>query len=441
MKKKILLLSDDIRTYTGVGIMSKHLIVGTSHKYDWVQLSAKSVHEEAGSIVDVSESVNKLTGLTDSYVRLYPSSGYGDEHTLRGILTQESPDMILTFTDPRFWNWFHKLEREVRQNIPIAYYHVWDNYPYPHFNQPIYDSCDWIGCISKLTYDVVNTVCPHRESWQTTYVPHGICSDTFHPMDDSRLLTDYKSTCIPGGDNIEFIALCNNANLRRKQIPDVIFSFKSFCDTLPNKQRSKVALILHTNPMSSKGCNVYDIVNSLGDEYNIYVSEHKLSDTLLNYLYNIADVTINLASAEGFGLTTLESLMSGTPIISNQTGGLVDQSGTLTESDWVYKLLPSVRNIVGSQSVPYIYEDICSRSHVVDALRHWYELDPEQRKRCGLSGRNFVKTTFGLSNMITPFIEGIDNTFKNFTPRSRFDCTLVTNTNQESTFTDKGDFT
>ena len=41
----------------------------------------------------------------------------------------------------------------------------------------------------------------------------------------------------------------------------------------------------------------------------------------MNFLYNIADVTINIASNEGFGLATCESLMSGTPIIVNVTGG------------------------------------------------------------------------------------------------------------------------
>ena len=41
--------------------------------------------------------------------------------------------------------------------------------------------------------------------------------------------------------------------------------------------------------------------------------------------YNIADVTINISDAEGFGLATLESLSCGTPIIANMTGGLQEQ--------------------------------------------------------------------------------------------------------------------
>ena len=37
-KKKILLLSDDLRMSSGVGTMSREFVYGTLHKYDWVQI-------------------------------------------------------------------------------------------------------------------------------------------------------------------------------------------------------------------------------------------------------------------------------------------------------------------------------------------------------------------------------------------------------------------
>ena len=36
-KKKILLLSDDLRMSSGVGTVSKNFVLGTIDKYDWVQ--------------------------------------------------------------------------------------------------------------------------------------------------------------------------------------------------------------------------------------------------------------------------------------------------------------------------------------------------------------------------------------------------------------------
>jgi hypothetical protein len=43
-KKKILLLSDDLRMTSGIATMSKEIVLGTIHKYDWVQLGAAIKH-------------------------------------------------------------------------------------------------------------------------------------------------------------------------------------------------------------------------------------------------------------------------------------------------------------------------------------------------------------------------------------------------------------
>ena len=52
MKKKILLLSDDLRMTSGIATMSKELVLGTIHKYDWVQLGAAIQHPEFGKVVE-----------------------------------------------------------------------------------------------------------------------------------------------------------------------------------------------------------------------------------------------------------------------------------------------------------------------------------------------------------------------------------------------------
>ena len=55
------------------------------------------------------------------------------------------------------------------------------------------------------------------------------------------------------------------------------------------------------------------------------------NDDEMNLIYNTSDITINIASNEGFGLATAESLMTGTPIIVNVTGGLQDQCGFMKD--------------------------------------------------------------------------------------------------------------
>ena len=55
--------------------------------------------------------------------------------------------------------------------LPMVYYHVWDNYPYPTFNKKFYESNDFIATISKVTDDIVKTVAPNVKS---QYIPHAV---------------------------------------------------------------------------------------------------------------------------------------------------------------------------------------------------------------------------------------------------------------------------
>ena len=184
-KKKILLLSDDLRMSSGVGTMSREFVVGTLDRYDWVQIGGAIKHPEEGNVVDLSEAVGKDYNIKDAYLKIYPISGYGNDEILRSIMGIEKPDAILHYTDPRFWQWLYNMEHEVRQNVPIFYYNIWDDLPYPRWNEPFYESCDLIMNISRQTVNIVDNVCQNkpRTDWDNTYVPHGINHKIFMPMD------------------------------------------------------------------------------------------------------------------------------------------------------------------------------------------------------------------------------------------------------------------
>jgi hypothetical protein len=82
-KKKILLLSDDLRMHSGVAVMSHEIVKNTLHHYDWVQIGGAIDHPEAGKIADLSEVAKKDWNIKDAYLKIYPVSGYGDPQTLR----------------------------------------------------------------------------------------------------------------------------------------------------------------------------------------------------------------------------------------------------------------------------------------------------------------------------------------------------------------------
>ena len=85
-KKKILLLSDDLRMHSGIGTMSKEFVMGTLDKYDWVQLGAAIKHPDNGKIIDCSQDMAATTGIRDAYCKVYASDGYGNPNILTQIL-------------------------------------------------------------------------------------------------------------------------------------------------------------------------------------------------------------------------------------------------------------------------------------------------------------------------------------------------------------------
>ncbi len=102
-KKKILLLSDDLRMSSGVGTMSREFVLGTAHHYDWVQIGGAIEHPDNGKVVDMRDALKDELGLEDGYLKVYPTNGYGNPEMLREIMNIEKPDAILHYTDPRFW--------------------------------------------------------------------------------------------------------------------------------------------------------------------------------------------------------------------------------------------------------------------------------------------------------------------------------------------------
>jgi len=456
-KKKILLLSDDLRMSSGVGTMSREIVMGTLDEYDWVQVGGAIQHPDAGKIVDMNSSIREETGIEDASLKIYPVNGYGDERLLRELIKTEKPDAIMIYTDPRFWGWLYNMEHEIRQNIPIFYYNIWDDLPYPRWNEPYYESCDLMLNISKQTHNIVQNVCQNkpRTDWDSTYIPHGINEKYFYPVKNEKEqleMNKMKSELFQGKD-IEFCLFYNNRNIRRKMTSDTILAFKTFADRLPKEKRDKTAFVLHTQPVDNNGTDLPAVVEELCPDLNVIFSTNKLENKHLNYLYNIADVTINLASNEGFGLGTCESLMCGTPIIVNVTGGLQDQCGfklrgeyinyrdygaieslhdwrkwenneELTHGEWVKPVWPKSRSLQGSPPTPYIFDDRADWYEVADRINEWYEMSKEERDECGFKGHEWAcsdDAMMSARHMCQLFIDHMNTAFEKWTPREKYE--------------------
>ena len=455
-RKKILLITDDIRLPSGVGNIGKEIIIHTSHRYNWVNIGAAIGHPEAGKRFDVSGDTNNIARIEDSSVMIYPNNGYGDANLLRTIINIEKPDAIMLITDPRYFTWLFSIENEVRKKLPIIYLNIWDDYPAPYYNKAFYESCDALLGISKQTVNINKLVLDDKAKNKIIeYVPHGLNNEVFYPIqnkEQDKEFTEFKKQLFKGKE-YEFVAFFNSRNIRRKQVPDTILAFSQFVQQLPKEKADKCALVLHTEIISEHGTDLLAVIETLvPKDVNIIFTPGRLEPKAMNYLYNLADVQMLLTSNEGWGLSLTEALLTATPIIANVTGGMQDQmrfefeDGTWIDFDadfpsnhrgtykkhgkWAFPVYPSNISIVGSPPTPYIFDDRCRWEDAAERLMEVYNLSKEERETRGLAGMEWAiseEAGFTSKHQANRFIKATDQLFNTWKPREKYE---LVNTNE-----------
>jgi glycosyltransferase involved in cell wall biosynthesis len=452
-RKKILLLCDDIRMTSGISTMAREIVLGTAHRFNWVNVGGAINHPEQGKRLDISQDTNAIAGISDASIFLYPTNGYGSPELVRQLLEMEKPDAIMIFTDPRYWVWLFQMENEIRKKVPIVYLNIWDDLPAPLYNKSYYESCDTLMSISKQTFNINRMVLGDTAKNKILkYVPHGINEKAFFPINEFMVgenkLTQEKKKQLFGNFDPEFIVFYNARNIRRKCTSDLVAAYAVFCDKIGKEKASKCALLLHTQIMDENGTDLKAVSELLCDpEYQkVYFSEARLTTEEINRLYNISDVTALISSNEGWGLSLTEAMMAGKMIIANVTGGMQDQMrfvddngkwidfndnfcsnhyGTYTQQgEWAVPVFPTNLSIVGSIPTPYIFDDRCDFRDVAKAIEEVYNLGSEERHVRGMKAREWVTSDESMMSariMCKNVIDTFEETFATWKPRNNFE--------------------
>ena len=222
-------------------------------------------------------------------------------------------------------------------------------------------------------------------------------------------------------------------------------AYKHFCDIIGEEKAKRTALVMHTQPTDNNGTDLQAMKNTFYPNGNIFFSSAKISPQQMNFMYNMADLTVLLSSNEGWGLALTESMMCGTMISANVTGGMQDQMrfvddkgkwiefdadfpsnhrGTYKEhGEWAIPVFPSNISFTGSPLTPYIYDDRLSPEDAAQAILKAYNLSKEERDKRGMKGHEWVMSDeAGMSskNMSKKVGECMEKAFKNFKPRPSY---------------------
>jgi len=411
-KLKVLVLSDHALSTSGVGTQTRHLLTGLIEKGNWTfrQFGAALKHSDYRTVVVNDDLIIK------------PIDGFGSPEILRVALATEKPDLLFIFTDPRFFVWLFEMEDEIHQVCPIVWWHVWDNYPYPDFNESFYEATDLLNCHSHMTYEMIKDKFPDKTNW----IPHALPENMFFPLKKEQIQT-YKKQLLGSDREDHFVGIWVNRNAKRKRPNDVLESWSLFLKELKRKKgHQKATLIMHTEPTDNEGPNLFRTAEMLGIHENVFFSRDRLEFEKMNVLYNVSDFCLNMSYAEGFGLSTLESMMTGTPIIAAKTGGLTRQvcnarqggeNGVALDIDF--------KTLVGSQTVPFIYEDYVSNQNVAKGIMKLYKKSNKEKEKLSKKVLKYARTEFGYQKTIDEWHETMLTTLAKFKEkRKTFDVTV-----------------
>lgn len=404
-KYKVLVLSDHALSTSGVGCQTRFLLNGLIEKGKWTfrQFGAAIKHSNY-DVVKVNP---------DFIIK--PIDGFGDRNLIIQSLVAEKPDALFIFTDPRFFTWLFEIEDEVRQVCPIVYWHVWDNYPFPEFNKPVYEATDLINCHSHMTYQMVKERYPEK----TNFIPHSLPEDIFFPLPENQI-KEYRRNVIGPGTEDDFVLFWVNRNARRKRPNDVLWAWKLFLDKLTPEEKSRVKFLMHTDPLDMEGPNLLETSNVLNIQDTVIFSNERIDFDKMNVLHNMSDACLNISYAEGFGLATLESMNCGNPIIAGKTGGLTRQVVDHRDgSENGVGIDIKCKSLVGSQSVPYIYEDYVDVQDVADAIYKLFKMPSQERKALGEKARQYALSEFGFQDTIDKWHETMEKAILDFRNNSK----------------------
>jgi glycosyltransferase involved in cell wall biosynthesis len=393
-KIKVLFVTDDIRMPTGVGIQAQKLMLGL------LKTGKYTVSSIAGSL----RKQNPQPVLFKD-IKLYPTSdAYGNPNLLRTVMNIEKPDILVLFSDPRFFDYIFMMDSEIRTKTKIVLYHTWDNSPFPKFNMPYYLACDSIVTISKFSHDLLQ-----QNGVDNINIAHGQDPSEFFILDPQvkkNIRTEFLQHI--GRPATDFIIFWNNRNISRKRPGDVVMSFLEFYKTHPNS-----LLLMNTVTVDPEGTDIGTLVKDLNkSNAPIVLNQQRVNTEQLNAFYNISDVTLNIAHSEGFGLCVSESLSAGTPCCVVKTGGMTEQ---MQNDNTTFGILmePEVKELFGVVQAPYIHRDYVSVETIVKSLEEVYQRTKQGawKTTVGLKGKEFINQNFHINTTIAKWDEYLQNLF------------------------------
>ncbi len=188
---------------------------------------------------------------------------------------------------------------------------------------------------------------------QPGYVPHGVSTSVFAPMSNRDELRDKI------GISDRFVIGINAANKDpfRKGMAEQLSAF-----ALLHKKHPDALMMIHGLTQDQNSIDLAAVIRDLQiseavrfvDQYHYYTGQ--LSQEHLSTWYNVLDLCSMASYGEGFGLTAVEAMACGTPVVASTSSTMPEVCGVgwLAESQRFWN--PTHRSWWRAPNIKSIYE-------------------------------------------------------------------------------------
>jgi glycosyltransferase involved in cell wall biosynthesis len=222
------------------------------------------------------------------------------------------------FSDPWAFDWFPS-------NLPNTLCAG----PFDHENYPV----EIQEMIRKYTYRAspskfqVKEWAKYKPSINWDYVPHGVDTKIFYPMDKKEAK---KSIGIPEDTFVIGTVAANSDKENRKGFTQSFKALQMFFANNPDVKKDQVKFFLYTNPQDARGLQIELFLrkcelSGITVLQNPMVFETGIKDSELANIYNAFDVQLYPSFREGWGMTITEASSCGVPNIGHDFSSMPEQ--------------------------------------------------------------------------------------------------------------------
>lgn len=311
------------------------------------------------------------------------SNGFGFEE-VTGVVTEFKPDACIVFNDPRIVTaTLEKLKTlQTAMGFKIIIYadQVYVGQPREYIMY-LNENANHVIAFTPFWEDVIKG---QGLTIPTSYLCHGFNQMSHFPI-PKAVVRPYFGVSME-----DFVVINLNRNTPRKRWDVCLASFAEVVSKYPNEP---IKLVIATSVVGA--WNLMDVYEAelkkrgismvTGMQHLVVIENPQaLSDDVTNMLHNLADVGINTASGEGWGLCTSEAMGLGIPQIVPNVGGhkefCTNDESILVEPIMSLYIDASIDPIVRGEA------QLCHPSSFADAIIRYF-LDRTLLAEHGLRAR------------------------------------------------------